>query len=75
MRDDFPECTALIDELKAACPELFEGAKTIYMAENGKEATTRVYRSVQDMSQMSCDQYLAFGELSKRNTAFVNKEY
>lgn len=71
--EQFPASTALIAELHALCPELFAGAKTIYMAEGGREIKTRVYRLVESMESISADQYMALGHAAKRISTFANR--
>lgn len=71
--EQFPASTALVAELHALCPELFAGAKTIYMAEGGREIKTRVYRLVEQMQEISADEYMALGQAAMRNEVFANR--
>ena len=71
--EQFPAATALVAELHALCPELFAGAKTIYMAEGGREIKTRVYRLVEGMQSISADDFMALGHTGQRNANYVNK--
>lgn len=69
--EQFPAATALVAELHAMCPELFAGAKTIYMAEGGREIKTRVYRQVEGLSFLTAHQFYEIGKAVQNNEGYL----
>lgn len=70
---EFPEATALVADLREMYPELFAGAKVIYMAEGGREIKTRKYREIEHMQGVDVGAWFEIGEASKRNALYANR--
>lgn len=73
--EEFPACAALVAELRSCCPGLLGSAQVIYAKElsTGKELKKRVYRLSERMASASVDEYIALGQVAKRNGEFVNR--
>jgi hypothetical protein len=74
IRERFPKATALVDELRESCPELFAGATVLSMAEDGKEMKTLKYRVIEStMRPVKWDWWDRITAANERNRAYVNR--
>lgn len=73
IREHVPHATALVDELKAAYPELFAGATVLRLAdiESGNEVTTAKYREIASMRKASVTWWDSVTAACARNRAAV----
>lgn len=65
--DDFPNAVAIRHEFEA----VFGPVTLIYAKENGKEINTKLNRAIEQMQQMTVDQWFEIEAASKSNEKFV----
>lgn len=64
---DFPNAAAIRRDFEA----VFGHVKLIYANENGKELNTRTNRAIDQMAEITVDDWFAIDAASKRNAKFV----
>lgn len=69
-KDEFVECAAFAESIR----DVFgDGVKLIYASEAGKVVETKTSQAQAGMVEINSEQYLAMGELSRRNAEYANR--